>query len=44
MEEITKEGVNLTLADEIEQQKFDKGNLLAMVSISFDMGCNKRPK
>ena len=26
----------------MEQQKFDKGNLLAMISTSFDMGWNKR--
>ena len=42
MKEVTKEGVKLTLADEMEQQIIDKGNLLAMISLSFDMGWNKR--
>ena len=42
MEKATKEKVKLTLVDEMKQQKFDKGNLLAMISISFDMGWNKR--
>ena len=42
MEEATKEEVMLTLTDEMEQQKFDKGNLLAMISIPLNMGWNKR--
>ena len=42
MKEAIKEEVELTLADEIKQSKYEIGDLLAMISISFDMGWNKR--
>jgi len=42
MDEATNEEVKLTLADEIKQKQFEQENLLAMITVSFDMGWNKR--
>ena len=41
MKEAIKEEVELTLADEIKQSKYEIGDLLAMISILLDMGWDK---
>ena len=42
MDKATNEEVKLTLADEIKQKQFEQENLHVIISISFDMGWNKR--